>query len=169
MKKRTAWLILWLLVLGLSGCGDAALGSSSEGTEYAENHGQTEKRDWSEQDIAALFSMVKKEGWEYIDSAVISDHAYGRVGAVLFRDKDSGTCQVAFLDADGYFQQCGIGAEIAEEPEFAYLGDGTVLFKAEAEDGGVYAYMLSFSVDGSKVSFRAEEKPWPVPLGEEGR
>ena len=38
-----------------------------------------------------------------------------------------------------------------------YLGDGAVTFKQETEDGRIYHYTLTISIDGSNVNFKAED------------
>lgn len=104
-----------------------------------------------------MFSQVKETDWEYIDCVLIPDHASDRVGAVLFRDDKKETSNVAFFDADGYFQQFGTYAKMSAEPDFTYLGDGVATFKLETDDGTIYNYTLTISIDGSNVNFKAED------------
>lgn len=118
---------------------------------------RSDERIWTEQDVRAMFLNAKNEGQEFIDSVLISDHAYGRVGAVLFRDDGSGTCNVAFFDGDGHFQQCGVSAEAADTAELAYLGEGTVSFRLKADESTDCTCRISFASDGDNVSFRVED------------
>lgn len=74
---------------------------------------------------------------------------------------DNEFAKVAFLDGDGHIQWCGIDAEIYSEPEFVYLGNGTVTFKLKSEDGSPYEVQVAFSADGSKVSFTVK-KNWEI-------
>ena len=128
----------------------------SEATLYTSNPSMN---DWSEQDITAMFTQVKKSDWQYIDCVLIPDHASDRIGAVLFWDDAKGTSSVAFFDADGYYQQCGVYAKISSDPDFTYLGDGSVTYKLEKEDGATYNCTLAISTDGDNVQFKVETDP----------
>ena len=81
----------------------------------------------------------------------------GRVGAVLFWDSQKETTNVAFFDAEGDYQQCGTYAKTAAEPGFTYLGEGTVTFRLETEEGAIYSYTLTLSIDGGDVTFKAQD------------
>ena len=118
---------------------------------------QQEEKTWSEQDLRSMFSNITRTDLEYIDCVLMPDHASDRVGAVLFRNNTHGTSNVAFFDADGYFQQCGTYAQTADEPNFTYLGDGAVTFQLKAEDNTVYNYTLTLSIEGNGVYFKAED------------
>ena len=104
-----------------------------------------------------MFSLVQETDWEYIDCVLIPDHASDRVGAVLFRNDKEQTSNVAFFDADGYFQQYGTYARMSDKPDFQYLGGGAVTFKLETEDGIIYNYTITISIDDSNVNFKAED------------
>ena len=169
MKKIITLFTLWLLAFGLYGCriNTPYQYPSPESTENTDINEQTEEKVWSEQDISALFSDVKKEDWEFIDSVLIPDKTYDRIGAVLFRDNNKRICYVAFFDADGDFHQCGTNAEIADDPDFTYLGNCTVSFNLKADDDTIYTYTLSLSIDGNNVSFKAEDSlSLDLPPGE---
>ncbi len=116
-----------------------------------------QEENWSQEDVLTMFSDIQKDGWEYINCVLMPDYAWGRIGAVLFLDNCAGTCNVAFFNADGDFQQCGIDAIIADEPGFTYLGDGAVSFQLKAEDGSIYTYILTLSIDGNDVIFQARD------------
>ena len=118
---------------------------------------QQEEKTWSEHDLRSMFSNITRTDLEYIDCVLMPDHASNRVGAVLFRNNTHGTSNVAFFDADGYFQQCGTYAQTADEPNFTYLGDGAVTFQLKAEDNTVYNYTLTLSIEGNGVYFKAED------------
>ena len=60
-----------------------------------------------------MFSHAQETDWEYIDCVLIPDHASDRIGAVLFWNDKEETSNVAFFDADGYFQQCGTYAKMS--------------------------------------------------------
>lgn len=104
-----------------------------------------------------MFSSIAKEEWVYEECVVIPDYASDRVGAVLFQDNTRGTSDVAFFDSEGYFQQCGTHAELADKPNFTYLGDGAVTFKLKAGNGTTYNHTLTISIDGDSVNFKAED------------
>lgn len=74
----------------------------------------------------------------------------------FFWNSTNKTSNVAFFDGDGYFQQSGIYAKAADEPNFTYLGDGAVTYQLKHEDGIVYNYTLTISIDGGGVNFKAE-------------
>ena len=106
MKKLLAFMLAIALFFALPGC--KSEGTAKETSMPSDN--QTEKT-WSEKDIDTMFSQVKKDNWEYIDCVLISDNASDCVGAVLFWDVTRKSSNVAFFDANGYYQQCGVDAE----------------------------------------------------------
>ena len=68
--------------------------------------------------------------------------------------------RICFCDwqhADGYFQQYGTYARMSDEPDFQYLGGGAVTFRLETEDGIIYNYTITISIDDSNVNFKAED------------
>lgn len=116
---------------------------------------QEEEKIWSEQEIANMFySMVNGEnGIEYIDSTLMPDHTSDCIGAVLFKNTEDGTTMVAFFDEEGFAHTCGTYAKVAEEADFAYLGDGTVTFKVEMEKDIFCNYNVTISVEEDNVAF----------------
>lgn len=151
MKRCLILILMIVCIFGISGCSsqDAAVDPSDPVSDTV--------LDISEQDIISMFSKVKETSWEYIDCESMPDHASDRIGAVLFRDTQEGTSNVAFFDEDGSFQQCGTYAELSDQPDFTYLGDGTVTFKLETEDHTIYHYTLTVSIQDSNVYFKAED------------
>lgn len=152
MKRILGFMLVTAFFFALPGCKNE--GAAKETLMPADN--QTEKS-WSVKDIDTMFSQIKKDNWEYIDCVLISDYASDRVGAVLFWDATKKSSNVAFFDADGYYQQCGVCAELATNPEFTYLGDGSVTYQLEKEDGTSYNCTLTISIDGNNVQFRVED------------
>ncbi len=148
--------ILIVVVALLTGCGSAQNVEKVETVE-AEKAIQFAPTEHV-QNIASMFSDVKEADWEYIDDVLIPDHAHDRIGAVLFWDRSSETSNVAFFDENGFFQQCGVRAKTAENPNFTYLGNGTVTFDLEKDEGRIYSYKLTLSIEGSNVSFKVEEE-----------
>ena len=117
-------------------------------------------KSWTKEEIHLLFTAAghdKSPSVTFIDSVVIPDLAYGRVGAVLFTDDEMQTAKVMFLDADGNGQTAGPCAKPCAESELTYCGDGTVSFRLETEEGTTYTYWLSLAIDGSHVKFSARD------------
>ena len=133
------------------------LDSFSNPVQNADISNTNEDKNWSEQDITSMFSHVQEPDWEYVDCILIPDHASDRIGAILFWNNKNNTSNVAFFDANGCYQQCGTYAKTPAEPDFTYLGDGAVTFKLETENGTIYNYTLTISIDGNIVNFIAED------------
>ncbi len=162
MKRALIFILMTVCILGMSACGSKdtmpeTSDSVSNPVQITDTSNLNGEKIWSEQDIASMFSLVQEIDWEYIDCVLIPDHASDRIGAVLFRNDKEKTSNVAFFDADGYFQQYGTYARMSDEPDFQYLGDGAVTFKLETEAGTIYNYTLTISIDGSNVNFKAED------------
>lgn len=155
MKKIYLFLLISLCITGIFACNNQE--HSSDPATNMQKTIQQEEKTWSEQDLRSMFSNITRTDLEYIDCVLMPDHASNRVGAVLFRNNTHGTSNVAFFDADGYFQQCGTYAQTADEPNFTYLGDGAVTFQLKAEDNTVYNYTLTLSIEGNGVYFKAED------------
>ncbi len=161
MKRALIFVLTVFCVFGMSGCGRTD--SVPETSEPVSVPAQTVETgspeggtNWSEQDILDLFLRVRKKDWEYRDCVLMPDRAGDRVGAVLFRNDPEGTSSVAFFRADGSYQQCGTYAKLPVNPGFTYLGNGTVTFQLESEDGAIYNFTITISVDGSDVNFKTE-------------
>ena len=163
MRRPTSLVLLMITCLILAlGCGnkddmqktsDMSSDSHSESAyQYSE-----EKENGDEQDIMSMFFEKKETNWEYIDCALIPDGASGRVGAVLFWNSEQKRSGVAFFDPQGNDQKCEIDAKVAAEPHFTYLGEGAVSFKMETDQGEIYNYTLTLSIDGSHVHFKGED------------
>lgn len=168
MPKLRVFCLIFVVVLMMSACGRQANipgegeTSSSSTESVPESSGlftePVPEKVWTEQEIASMFYRTNREGkLEYIDCVLVSDKASDRVGAVLFRDPDEETTNVAFYDEDGFANQCGVYAKPAPDSDFEYLGDGKVTFQLETEDGVVYRHALTISVDGSDVFFVSED------------
>ncbi len=155
MKKMLIFLLVITCLWSASGCGseNPVTNTSAPASDPSVPASDPNEKEWSVKDITDLFSQVKEPDWEYRDCVLISDHASGRVGAVLFWDNIEKTSNVAFFDAEGYYQQCGIYAKISENPDFQYLGDGAVTFQAESENGTVYDCTITISVEDGSVNF----------------
>lgn len=159
---RRLWIALFAAVcaVAMTACG---AGNVPQGDVPAEEDGEKgtvsgeavpeEEKIWSEQDLVELFQgMQAADTLAYLDCALMPDRAEDRIGAVLFEDQEEGTTNVAFFDAEGYAAPCGVHARAAEDPGFAYLGEGAAAFLAETE-AGVCAFTITISIDGSTVNF----------------
>lgn len=84
------------------------------------------------------------------------DGAYDLVGVVMYTEDESGYIRLAFMDAEGYCQSCGLEAVAYEPLELEYLGEGRVSFNFLGESGEAQNCVISFSREGSDVLFKAE-------------
>ncbi len=142
----------------LFGCTD----KKTDGIQASETSGHTVEtelsgitRSWTEEEIEAQFSarMNRDRQLEVIGCEMISDYAFGRVGAVLAKEVDTGTVKVAFMDCDGYFQMIGIAAKPAAEPDFAYLGKGILSCKLLTDEGDPYTCEVHFSKEHETIKY----------------
>ena len=115
-------------------------------------------KEWTKQEIVELFKTKADKDCTLITCASMSDFAYDRVGVVLYLDSKEGYIHVAFMDKDGNMQHCGVEAELADMPEFTYLGNGEVSFRVHSKDGENYTQIVSFSVDDEAVNFVSESR-----------
>ena len=170
MKKRLAkgaviLLLLLALIPGMPGCDSREGEVPSEDTELlqdvqdgqpAQEDGTSGERVLSKQELEQLFSGIREQDWELLDCASFPDNAEGYAGAALFRDQEK--CGAAFLEADGSFQRCSIGAKPEDELGLTYLGEGSISFFLEGEDGQPCGWTLSIQVDGENVMFKAQSE-----------
>ena len=125
-------------------------------TDIDEMKDENVRKDWTTQEIAELFKTNANEDCTLVACASMFDFAYDRVGVVLYTDSKEGYIHVAFMDAEGNMQHCGVEAEVLDSPEFTYLGNGEVTFKICSKDGIDYIQKISFSVDEEGVNFVSE-------------
>lgn len=111
---------------------------------------------WTTQEIAELFKIKADPDCTLVACTGVFDFAYDRVGVILYTDSKEGYIHVAFMDAKGNMQHCGVEAELADSSEFTYLGNGEVTFKVYSKDGISYTQKISFSVDEERVNFVSE-------------
>lgn len=166
MKRMFALFVTALLALALTGCGSGTTSASMSAptsappaSEQSESTSQSEASPaWTEEDVLELYEAEKEENWEMVDCVTFYDQASGLVGAVLFQNGDARTAGVAFLGADGSCRMGGTEAQLADEPEFEYLGDGAVSFKVKGEDGKVRSHTMSITIEGNNVTFKSVDK-----------
>lgn len=129
--------------------------------EYVAEHGWSDASPvleaQSEEEILALFAKTEHGDCPVLDCVPVTDGAYGMVGVVLYWDEDRASTIVSFLAADGTSQEAGPAARAVEPPELTYVGEGTVVFLLEKEDGSTTNYALTLSIDGEAVHFEAQE------------
>lgn len=178
MKKRLTkgaviLLLLLALIPGMPGCDSREGEVPSEDTEQlqdvqdgqpAQEDGTSGERVLSKQELEQLFSGIREQDWELLDCAPFPDNAEGYAGAALFRDQEK--CGAAFLEADGSFQRCSIGAKPEDELGLTYLGEGSISFFLEGEDGQPCEWTLSIQVDGENVTFKAQSEDGQQDLEE---
>ena len=114
-------------------------------------------KEWTEDEIINLFEQnYENSDYEILGCVVVSDYASDMVGAILFSNSEN-LSNVAFIDAEGYYQRCGSEAIPCVENEFTYLGNGIVTVKMQTEDLNEYNYKLSFMQGGNVVKWIAED------------
>ncbi len=162
MNRVLIFILTAVCVLGLSS--QSRKDSVPETSDFVsipvqsmETGNPNEGKSWTEQDVTLMFSRVRETDWEYIDCVLMPDHASDRIGAVLFWNDKEKTSSVAFFNADGFYHQCGTYARLSEKPDFTYLGDGAVTFKLESDDGTIYHFTITISIEGSNVNFKTED------------
>ena len=157
MKKFCIAVLIFICAVGMVACENQ---NSSQYTTLVtesieEGTLQKEEKIWSEQEIIDMFYRAhgQENKYEYIACTLISDHASDRIGAVLFKDTEDGTTKVAFFDERGYSAQCGIHAEVADDTDLTYMGDGAVTFKLKTDEQFIYNCTISILVDDNRTSF----------------
>lgn len=129
--------------------------------EYVAEHGWSDASPvleaQSEEEILDLFAKTEHGDCQVLDCVPVTDGAYGMVGVVLYWDEDRASTIVSFLAADGTSKEAGPAARAVEPPELTYVGEGTVVFLLEKEDGSTTNYALTLSIDGDAVHFEAQE------------
>ncbi len=129
--------------------------------EYVAEHGWSdaapEVETLSEEEILDLFAKTEHGDCQVLDCVPVTDGACGMVGVVLYWDEDRASTIVSFLDANGGSHEAGPAARAVDPPELTYVGEGTVVFLLEKEDGSTTNYALTLSIDGDAVHFEAQE------------
>ncbi len=162
MKRVVLFWIMLFCLFGTVGCtsNETAEDSSKtiiENPQNTENDSPDLKHTWTKQEISSLFIKNAKDSWRMIDCTPIPDYAYDKIGAVLYWDNESETSNVAFIDADGHNQCCGVYAKTNADAGFTYLGNGKVTFFLQSEEGTTYNCNVTLSIDGSNVHFTVED------------
>lgn len=157
MKKVSIILFLFLYTISITACTNKEVSQAPSSSEYdiETTTSHDEESIWREQDIMNMYySMTNGEiGLEYLDCVLMPDNAGERIGAVLFEDTKEGTTNIAFFNAEGHAQQCGVYAKAADAPDLTYLGEGEVTFKLETDEHIIYNCNISIAVDDSDVEF----------------
>ena len=171
MKRTLTAILLAGLILSLSACAKPAEPSPvvvssvlvlpSEQPAPAQVPEEQEEtpepeHEWTQEDIRRMYQSIAKPEWELLDCLVAPDKANGCVGAALYWDGEESTL-VRFFDEDGYSHCAGPVAKTAQDPGFAYLGDGKVTFRLQADDGSEYDYTLTLEKTGDGVRWTARD------------
>lgn len=164
MKKISIIIILSFTCI-LSACNSVSSKNEELSSAEAPNIEETveessDEKVWTADEIEALFMEANAEkvhSFTMIDSVVIPDFAYDRVGAVLYISNENQSVNVAFLDSDGYYQTAGVEGRLCDDSDFTYCGNGTVTFQMETEKDVVYIYQLTFSLENGNVNWIAQE------------
>ena len=159
-KRRSVLLALLLLTALLTACArhtekPAEDAPPPQGQDNVpENGAAAEEALWTAAEIRSLFEeKTAGKGYTVLHCAVVDDGAYDRVGVVLYTTAGQDTTYLAFLDAQGYSQTCGIVAPPLDDGALVYQGDGTVAFQIQGSDGAPIDYQVSFSADGTDANF----------------
>lgn len=111
----------------------------------------------NEEEILDLFAKTEHGDYPVLDCVPVTDGAYDMVGVVLYWDEERASTIVAFLDAEGYSHEAGVVARTVDPPKLTYVGDGTVVFLLEKEDGSTTNYAMSVSINDEGIHFKAQE------------
>lgn len=125
--------------------------------KYGVSDAVPEEEQWTKEEILALFAKTENGNCPVLDCVPVTDGAYDMVGVVLYWYAEDGITRVAFLDAEGYSHEAGVVARAVDPPELRYVGDGTVVFLLEKEDGSTTNYAMSVSINDEGIHFKAEE------------
>lgn len=140
----------------VSSANENAAGSSAAPSSVSPS-ASSPRKVWTQEEIRSLFaSSARETDWELIACQAVSDLASGRVGTVLFTDREQ-NAWVAFLDEDGVCQRCGTSSPLASEPEFAYLGNGTVSFRLQPPGEGPKLCRITFTSENGDVFWVRED------------
>lgn len=163
MKRFALCVMAAVMAAVMSGCVvSTSLPGISERTEVISPEKDRDEADTvkelTEEEVCAAFSgKTQNADKSIVDCVLASDKAFGCEAVILFTESGKYTAGVAFADADGNSQICGVEAKMHSEPELTYLGNGEVAFKLQTEDGTAYNCRITFSKDGENVSFKAED------------
>ena len=157
MKKCISIILSIICILSLVGCtkdGETNISKDLIDAPYAKV--EQEKTEWSIQEITSLFSDNAESDWKMVKCASVYDFAYDRVGVVLYTDSDTEHINIAFIDAEGFMQHCGVEAVLGENAEFTYHGNGEVTFNVCSKDGVKYKQKITFSQNNEGINFISE-------------
>lgn len=153
INKTAAALIAVALLL--TGCSKTGAQLKPDGAANAVSPEDCPAPPWTEEELDSTF-LGKNEAKEILASVPAEDEAYDLVGVVMYTEDESGYIRLAFMDAEGYCQSCGLEAVAYEPLELEYLGEGRVSFNFLGESGEAQNCVISFSREGSDVFFKAE-------------
>lgn len=155
-SKKSVALILAaaLLLIGCSGAEAAENTKTAEDTDSSEMSASPQPQ-WTNEELNTVF-LRENPAEEVIASVPAPDGAYELVGVVMYTEDESGYIRLAFMDAEGYCQHCGLEAVAFEPSELEYLGEGKVSFSSLDKSGEALNCTVGFSREGSDVFFKTE-------------
>lgn len=162
MKRPVLLLAVLLLALTLASCGQPAAQPEAPApqAEAAQSASSAPEAEAPPEDDAEPVLPVPDlgPGREAVDAVAVDDGALDLVSVVAFVGETEGYTHFAFVEADGTYHLCGIGALPAGE-RLEYLGNATIgMLLANPETGEATYHTLAYHNDGNgNVSFVAGE------------
>lgn len=108
----------------------------------------------SKEKIIEMFNL-KNPDKIAIDSVSAKDGAYNLAGVVIYTTENK--VHFAFIDKDGFSQECSLDAILSSDYNLTYLENGKITLKLQNKENTVYDCFLTYSKDGSNVYFKAED------------
>ena len=143
-------LLLALLLLVLTGCGQTAVPASvpeSIPESVPVNLG----------DALEEFRRNAEPDWNILSSIATPGGISSWV--VLFTEEGGSKTQLAYLEADGHFALCGVEAPPASPLGLAQAGEDAVTFRVLAGDGSLLDCRITASRSGGDLNFTVETAP----------
>lgn len=164
MKRMIYISLMILLTIMLSACGDKSYAVDASNSSVPRDivdatQEDPSSKEWSEQDILALFEPKAESNWTVIDCARTLDFAFDRIGVILFVDNDNGYARLAFMNADGSYALVGIDAQPSVPTDLEYCENGIVTLQVKSKDGLEHKCIITFSQseDGKETNFIIED------------
>lgn len=158
MKRFALLFAVLLLVFALASCGQPAAQPEAPAPQpEAEQPAQQPLEDDAE---PVLPVPDLGEGRQAVDAVAVDDGAFDLVSVVAFVGESRGYTHFAFVEADGTFQMCGVGAMPADDSKLEYLGNATVgMTLVDDQTGEDLYHTIAYSNDGQgNVNFELRDE-----------